>query len=90
MLIDQKIKEYFEHKKVLVTGGAGFIGSHISEMLVNIGAKVTILDNLSTGNLENLETIKNNITLIEGSITDRQVCNTATKQRLCTQIRRGI
>ncbi|OGB97443.1 hypothetical protein A3F06_02920 [candidate division TM6 bacterium RIFCSPHIGHO2_12_FULL_36_22] len=75
------MKEYFERKKVLVTGGAGFIGSHLSEKLVNLGAKVTICDNFSTGKLENLETIKNDITLIEGNVTDKQICHTASKQQ---------
>ena len=42
-------------KKVLVTGGAGFIGSHIVDALVERGLQVRVLDNLSTGRLENLE-----------------------------------
>jgi UDP-glucose 4-epimerase len=40
--------------KILVTGGAGFIGSHIAEYLVQRGDDVTVLDNLSTGKKENL------------------------------------
>lgn len=43
-----------KNKKVLVTGGAGFIGSHIVDMLVNLDAKVTVIDNLSAGRLSNL------------------------------------
>jgi len=43
-----------KHKKVLVTGGAGFIGSHLVDSLVSCGAEVTIIDNLSSGNLKNL------------------------------------
>lgn len=46
--------DYFRGKSILVTGGAGFIGSWISEALLTMGAKVTILDNLSTGNLNNI------------------------------------
>ena len=42
-------KSHFSGKNVLVTGGAGFIGSHIADALVEAGATVTIVDNLSTG-----------------------------------------
>ena len=42
-------------KHVLVTGGAGFIGSNIVEKLLNSDVSVTVLDNLSTGKLENME-----------------------------------
>ena len=54
-------------KKVLVTGGAGFIGSHVSEMLLNSGFKVVVLDDLSGGFTENL---LEGIVFIKGSITD--------------------
>jgi nucleoside-diphosphate-sugar epimerase len=40
---------------VLVTGGAGFIGSHLAERLLKDGNKVLVIDNLSTGSLENIE-----------------------------------
>lgn len=57
-------------KKILVTGGAGFIGSQIVERLLKEGAKVTVLDNFRTGLRENLENVINSIELVEGSITD--------------------
>ena len=44
-----------ESKKVLVTGGAGFIGSHLVDALMNRGNNVVVLDNLSSGRLANLE-----------------------------------
>ena len=47
-------------KKVVVTGGAGFIGSHMVELLLNEGYKVIVMDNLSNGQLENVELFKNN------------------------------
>ena len=56
--------------KYLVTGGAGFIGSHLTEKLVNEEHDVTVLDNLNTGKKENLESIKDNIDFIQGSILD--------------------
>ena len=55
----------------LVTGGAGFIGSHIAHLLVKNGQNVFVFDNLSTGNLQNLEDIKQNITFIKGDTTNK-------------------
>lgn len=54
--------------KYLVTGGAGFIGSHICRKLIQQGNSVTVLDNLTTGNLRNLEGIEKDITFVEGDI----------------------
>lgn len=54
----------------LVTGGAGFIGSHIVNELVRQGQQVTVLDNLSGGKLENLAAVKDKITFIQGDICD--------------------
>jgi UDP-glucose 4-epimerase len=61
--------------RILVTGGAGFIGSHLTERLVSDGHSVVVLDNFSTGRASNLANLMglNNFTLIEGSILDTQV-----------------
>ena len=56
--------------KFLITGGAGFIGSHIAEKLVERGDIVTVIDNLNTGKEKNLESIKEKINFIKGSILD--------------------
>ncbi len=56
----------------LVTGGAGFIGSHLVEELLSQGREVVVLDDLSTGKIENLPE-SDNLTFIEGSITDREL-----------------
>jgi nucleoside-diphosphate-sugar epimerase len=55
---------------VLVTGGAGFIGSHIAAALATSGARVRIIDNLSTGHRENLEEIGGHVDFVEASLTD--------------------
>jgi UDP-glucose 4-epimerase len=54
----------------LVTGGAGFIGSHIAEALVRRGDGVRVLDNLSTGYLSNLDAIRDRIEFVEGDLVD--------------------
>src|SRR6186713_868121 len=59
----------------LVTGGAGFIGSHIASALAAGGARVRILDDLSTGHRENIEEIKGDIDFVQGSVADEQLLN---------------
>jgi UDP-glucose 4-epimerase len=61
--------------KILVTGGAGFIGSHLVERLLNLGHVVSVLDDLSTGSIKNLQGIldKKNLDLIEGSVLDSEL-----------------
>ena len=54
--------------RYVVTGGAGFIGSHLAEILISQGNSVVIIDNFSTGNLHNLLAIENKITLVHGDI----------------------
>ena len=56
--------------KILVTGGAGFIGSNLTDELIRQGGKVVILDNLSTGFRENLEEIRGDFDFIEGDLND--------------------
>ena len=58
---------------VLVTGGAGFIGSHIASALSASGARVRILDDLSTGHRENLDEIGGDIDFVQGSVADEQL-----------------
>jgi nucleoside-diphosphate-sugar epimerase len=59
---------------VLVTGGAGFIGSHLVDALVARGAKVRVLDNFFTGRRKNLEQSLERIDLVEGDIRDLDAC----------------
>jgi GDP-L-fucose synthase len=60
------MKSFWINKKVLVTGGAGFIGSHVVEKLVERGAKVTVLDNLQNGSKSNLKFVSKKIVFIKG------------------------
>jgi UDP-N-acetylglucosamine/UDP-N-acetyl-alpha-D-glucosaminouronate 4-epimerase len=60
----------------LVTGGAGFIGSHIAEALARDGMRVRIIDDLSTGHRENLEEIRGDFDFIQGSVADEALLNT--------------
>jgi len=60
----------YSDRSVLITGGAGFIGSHLAEGLVKAGARVTILDDLTSGSMDNLEGISGEVRFIEGSILD--------------------
>ena len=61
--------------KILITGGAGFIGSHLAELLVQRGHEVVALDNLSTGRMENLSGLKGNSSfqLVIGTILDERL-----------------
>lgn len=65
--------------KYLVTGGAGFIGSHITEELVRRGESVRVLDNFLTGKKENLAPFLTDIDLIEGDIRDYSQCQKAVE-----------
>jgi nucleoside-diphosphate-sugar epimerase len=62
---------------VLVTGGAGFIGSHIAAAVRERGARVRIIDDLSTGHLENIAEIGGDIDFIKASLTDRNAVKRA-------------
>jgi UDP-glucose 4-epimerase len=63
--------------RIVVTGGAGFIGSNTVDELVRRGHSVVVLDDLSSGKEENLAEVRNKITLIKGSITDIEVVRKA-------------
>lgn len=60
--------------KFLITGGAGFIGSHITEALVKEGNSVRILDNFSSGKIANLKGVMDKIEIVRGDIRDKDTC----------------
>ncbi len=68
---------------ILITGGAGFIGSNLTEKLLELGAVVTCLDNFSTGHRHNIESFRDhpNYTLIEGDIRELETCRDACKEQ---------
>src|SRR5436190_723021 len=65
--------------RYLVTGGAGFIGSHLVEHLVGEGHQVVVLDDFSTGKRENLDGLRNKIQAVEGRVTDPATCARACR-----------
>jgi UDP-glucose 4-epimerase len=67
----------------LVTGGAGFIGSHIVEALVARGESVRVLDNFSTGHHHNLANVQDRIEIVEGNITDEHAVRRAVQGVAC-------
>lgn len=74
---------YF-HQNVLITGGVGFIGSNLARKLLDLGANVTIIDNLdhdSGGNLFNLSDIKDHLRIIHADINDNHQLTAAVKEK---------
>src|SRR4030095_4099448 len=63
--------------KYLVTGGAGFIGSHIVKRLVNDGGQVRVVDNLSTGQARRLDALRSAIQFIEGDLAEEAIARRA-------------
>lgn len=70
---------YWKNKRVLVTGGAGFIGSHLVELLVEAGAKVRVADNLERGAMKNLKAVKNDIEMLKTDLRNLNNCRKAVK-----------
>ena len=66
-------------KKILVTGGAGFIGSHLCERLVELGARVVVIDNLCTGTVNNLSEVIDKIEFKVGDISNYNECESISK-----------
>lgn len=68
------------NRRVLVTGGAGFIGSHLVEKLLDTGYKVIAFDNFSYGSMENLSSVESkNLQVIQGDVTDLESLRSAAK-----------
>ena len=83
--------------RYLVTGGAGFIGSHLVEHLVAAGQDVVILDDLSSGRRENFAAVRRRVSFIRGSVTDLSTCRRAVEgadyvlhQAALTSVQRSV
>ncbi|MBI4437178.1 MAG: SDR family NAD(P)-dependent oxidoreductase [Candidatus Omnitrophica bacterium] len=72
---------FWKDKKVLVTGGAGFVGSHLVEALVQEEAKVTVIDLLERGTVKNLDSVKGKIEFIQGDLKETTVCDRMCKDK---------
>jgi nucleoside-diphosphate-sugar epimerase len=70
---------FWSGKKVLVTGGAGFIGSHLVEALVRGRARVRVVDNLENGSLGNLESCRAEVDFLQEDLTQPESCKRAVK-----------
>lgn len=73
------MSDYWSEHEVLVTGGASFIGSHIVDALIQMGAAVRVVDNLSSGRLQNIagHIEAGKLEFVEGDLLDREVANSA-------------
>ena len=70
MMCATQLAEFYQGKRVLVTGGAGFIGSHLTEMLVELGAMITVPVRQTT-QLDFLHQIASHIDIVEADLFDR-------------------
>ena len=66
--VENRLANAYTARRILVTGGASFIGSHLCELLVKSGGKVTVADDLSSGRRENLSAIASCITFLKGDL----------------------
>jgi len=66
----QKLVNHYTNKNILITGGASFIGSHLTELLLSCGANIKVIDDLSSGSKSNLQSIVNEIKFTKGDVRD--------------------
>ncbi len=71
--------EFWANKRVLVTGGAGLIGSHLVEELLKKGSEITVIDNLKRGNIDNLRGVSDKIEFIKDNLKKERACLEACK-----------
>jgi nucleoside-diphosphate-sugar epimerase len=66
---------FWDRQRILITGGASFIGSHLAEALLANGAQITIVDDLSSGEVRNIEDIQRSIRFIKGDLRESKVAD---------------
>src|SRR5437879_1094401 len=76
-----RVRGYYRGKRILVTGGASFIGSHLVEALLDAGATVTVADNLSSGTRSNLSEVHDHVRFIEGDLRNPAIAYKACERQ---------
>lgn len=77
--MQNSIENYYLSKNIVITGGASFIGSHLAELLLSLGANVKIIDDLSSGNKDNILEIEKDLIFIEGDVRDEDLVKSQFK-----------
>ena len=75
-----ELESTYSGKRILVTGGASFIGSHVAELLVASGAVVIVADDLSSGKIENLSNIHSQVAFVQGDLRDQLFANAVSEK----------
>src|SRR6516165_5602544 len=77
MDIKSRLKVAYANRPILITGGASFIGSHLAELLVDAGAAITVADDLSSGQLENLAAVQSRVKFLKGDLREPEFAKIA-------------
>ena len=77
MDIGRRFKVAYANRPVLITGGASFSGSHLAEIRVDAGAVVTVADDLSSGQLENLAAVQSRVRFLKGDLREPEFAKSA-------------
>jgi UDP-glucose 4-epimerase len=77
MDIKNRLKVAYANRPVLITGGASFIGSHLAELLVDADAAITVADDLSSGQLENLAAVQSRVKFLKGDLREPEFAKIA-------------
>jgi nucleoside-diphosphate-sugar epimerase len=72
---------FWQGKRVVVGGGCGFLGSYLTPLLVEAGARVTVVDNLDNGYVDNLDAVKDDVEFINADLRDMSVCDRVTRDQ---------
>jgi nucleoside-diphosphate-sugar epimerase len=75
--VKSRLAEAYARRRVVITGGASFIGSHLAELLVDAGANITIADDLSSGHMNHLSTIEPQVRVLTGDLRQPAFAETA-------------